>query len=192
VLQQREGPFLGGIGFGPVGVELGQVRPDCHLQIAVGAAAGQLHQRALDRGDVDVLLGGQVEVGGFGDLGDHPDLISAELAGAERGLGGRQGLQCPPVCDEVLGQRSGDPQMSAQPRLHRLRRVVLARTAHIGAAGDPDGMGGEAADRGDHVPEVVQQRPVGELVEVHAGECGQCRPQLAHDPSSSLRMYVRF
>src|SRR3712207_7723062 len=43
--------------------QLREVVPGGLLQVPVGAAAGQLHQRGLHRGDVDALGGGQVQVG---------------------------------------------------------------------------------------------------------------------------------
>ncbi|WP_348637961.1 hypothetical protein [Blastococcus capsensis] len=89
-------PALGGIGFGPVGVQPGQVVGHDLAQLGVRAGGGDLGQRGVHTGQVHALGCGGGQVGRCHHRRDRGDRLGGNRPGA-RGLGeGGQLLQCPP------------------------------------------------------------------------------------------------
>jgi hypothetical protein len=138
---QVQFPAMGGVGFGPVGVD-----PVQHALDHGGQRLGMITDRAGEQRRVDAVVPVQVDTersrggqpGGGGDLRHDRGLIGGDPAGAG-GLGPpRQLLQRPSGAYHPAGGRGGDVQVPRQPRLHRLVPVELRGLV---ALGGPDGLG---------------------------------------------------
>jgi hypothetical protein len=84
VPRPRQGPALGGVGFGTVGVQAGQVVADHLPQLGVGAGRGHLRQGRVHPDDVDALRLGRGHVLRPGHRADRGDLLRGDRPGRGR------------------------------------------------------------------------------------------------------------
>jgi hypothetical protein len=191
VLRQGQRPAVGGVGFGAVGVEPGQVVVHQPAQVGVGLGGGGLGEDPVDGGEVDVLRGGRGQVRRRGDRGDDGHLVGGDHPVGAAGGHRRQLFQHPPGPHQLPGGGRREPGVAAQPRAHRPLAVVLRC---LGEVGDPDGAGQFGVDPvpgPDQLRRPVQQLGRDHRVEIVGGERNQGRLQLSHDNSRALRTLVR-
>ena len=190
----RQRPALGGVGFGAVGVEAGQVV--LHRPAAAAACwpvAAVVGQHRVDLGQVDALRGGRGQRARAGDRGDHGDLLGGHRPGGERRRHRGQLLQRPAGAHDLpaaAGRRAGSARAARRPSTSARRAPAPACSSAL-----PHGAGQLGVDP---VPGRAPARavrssssPAGERVQVLGGERVQRRCQLAHDTSHTVRSGVR-
>jgi hypothetical protein len=164
---------LGGVGFGAVLIEPGQVPADHLLELGVRAGGGEPGQHRVDLAQVHAVLGGGGQPGGFGDRGDGIDLFGAERTGGEPGGDRGQRLDHPTGPHDRGGGGIGQPAVPAQPGPHRHQPVPLRGLRQLRATH------GAGQLRLGHVPQrhqhggALQQLRVGQRVQIISREHGE-------------------
>jgi hypothetical protein len=142
--------------------------------------ASQIGQDAVGLIENDPRLGGLGQPAGRHSPGDHTGVRCADLSGGEGRRSLRKLLEPPPGRYRRRRQVGSHPAAAAQPGLHRDSTVAPVRLPPVSR---PDGRrqrSGHPVARGHQAAHEVEQRVLGQLVEVDPGELVEGGQQLGH------------
>ena len=180
---------LGGVGFGAVGVEPGQVvvpRPG-----PARRAGGWRRPRPAShrsRPGRRPARPRPPRCSGRVTAGDHRDLLGGDQPVGERRGHRGQLLQRPPAPDQPRGRGGREPAVPAQPGLHRLQPVVLGGPHHLASCT----VRASSASSRFRAASSTATRPA---APGRTGRAGHRRPalqrrhQLAHQPTPAARSH---
>ena len=171
---------LGGVGFGAVGVQPGQVVRHHLHQVLVGLGGGHPGEQGVDRGVVDTLGVGGGPVARGDDGGEDLDLLAGHGPGGAAGGHRGQRLEGAPGADQPGRGPRGEPAVPAQPRGHALQPVGFGGLGEFAAAHGAGQLGVEHVPRRDQRGGALQQFRAGQGVQVGVGEGTQRIQQPAH------------